>query len=117
MKSVRALALILAALPVLSTPAIADPIYTESDGVSKEAYFDLLYAPVRMLGAASGALIGGPAGGISKTISKLDEAANAGDVAEALYLAPLNIVKSSVDCGARGAETPFSAASFGVTEE
>lgn len=117
MKSVRALALILAAVPVVAAPAIADPIYTESDGVSKAAYFDLLYAPVRVLGAASGALIGGPAGGISKTIAKMDEAANAGDVAQALYLAPLNIVKSSVDCVAKGAETPFSAASFGVTDE
>lgn len=117
MKSIRALTLILAAVPVFAAPAIADPIYTESDGVSKEAYFDLLYAPVRVLGAASGALIGGPAGGISKTIEKIDEAANAGDVAQALYLAPLNIVKSSVDCGAKGAETPFAAASFGVIDE
>jgi hypothetical protein len=116
MKTKRALALVAALVPLLSAPAIADPVYTEDNGLSKQAYIDFLYAPVRLLGGASGALIGGPATGIGGTIDKISEAANPGDALVALYLAPLNIVKASVDCGEKGFDKPFSTASFGVTD-
>jgi hypothetical protein len=38
MKSKRALALVAALVPLLATPAMADPVYTEDDGLSKQAF-------------------------------------------------------------------------------
>jgi hypothetical protein len=116
MKSIRALVLIAAAISQFAIPALADPVYTESDGVSREAYFGLLFAPVRILGAATGALVGGTSRGLVTTFNKLENAQNAGESLEAMYLTPVEVVKSSIDCGKIGAEKPFSAAAFGAQD-
>lgn len=91
-----------------------DKLYTAEDGISREAYLNVLSMPVRLAGGATSAVVAGPVFGLAVSGRRMADARNTGDAAKAIYEMPLDVFSACVNQGVVGIKKPFSAESFGL---